>query len=166
MAHNQVPAPVSAYLLSHGFTPAMVLVCHIVQARLGAKYRYSGEARIRIRYIGPGEGGRSSYAGVVIFPDGRRWPFRNLCPSPCMVPGPDGIDPGSPAAFDRVAACAMSWCGWRDTRPVNGEREEGWHDETLSDAACMYGNAFDGGSSTVWRIARTPGGRVIYRSAA
>ncbi len=138
-------------------TAVTIPALHILRAAIVV--RWCGEARIRLRYTGPGFDGRASYAGAISFPDGRRWPFRNLCPSVCSVPGPQGLHVQSADAFDRAAAFAASVCGWRDTRD---KESEGYHDETLSDALYDYGRHRDKGSWTAYSISRKKHGRCTF----
>jgi len=137
----------------------------MTNARASAVYRYSGRATIRVRYTGLNAAGRHSYAGAVSFPDGRRWPFRELSPPPGLVPGPANFAPASPQALDRAAICAMSWCGWCDTRPGAGARSESFQDDSLSDAAQEYGDFIDDDHGTVWKVSRSLGGRCVCKAS-
>ena len=121
-------------------------------ARPVPSYRWCGQARIRIRYTHD-RGGRPCYAGAVTFPDGKRWPFRDLCPAPSVVPGKEGLDPESNRALDRAAGEAVHFCGYMGNDV---------HREDLDNAMQWHGDSVPGGNENRYRIARTDGGRCVY----
>lgn len=149
-------------LRAAGYSEAAILANVIGHARTASAHRYCGEAHVRIRHVCTGFDGRPSYAGTVSFPDGRRWPFRALCPPPALVPGRDNLHPSSKHAYDRAAACALSWCGW-----MSSPDGDGYHDETLSDAVYAYADFTDPDSGDKrWRIRRQPAGKCMGVIAA
>lgn len=120
-------------------------------------FRYCGDVKIRLRFAGEDGHGRYSYAGAVIFPDGLRWPFRDLCPPPGTRRDGDHFPGNSPYHYDIAAAHALAWCGWKSS-PTG----DSYHDETLSEAAYAHADYIspDNGPSR-WRIARKRSGRCF-----
>lgn len=72
--------------------------------------RYSGTVRVYVHAMDKGGlDGRYYYTGSVVGPDGERWPFAELSPSPMDTPGPEGLAIDNPLAYDRAACEALHW---------------------------------------------------------
>lgn len=121
--------------------------------------RYCGDAKIRVRFTGyktseNGTGydvGRPMYAGSISFPNGKRWPFRDLSPSPMHL----RCSATEREAYDVATGSACGFCGYM------GDDN---HNQALSDAMWGYGDykSPDCGD-TVYRIKRSPKGKIVLR---
>ncbi len=84
--------------------------------------RYSGSLCVYIRAMDlGGMGPRYYYEGTVTGPEaGQGWAFRELSPSPCDAPGPEGLAIDDPLAYDRAAAVALQWA------QSDGDEDRDW----------------------------------------
>jgi|SRR6185369_8430444 len=113
--------------------------------------RYCGFAKIRIRFTRFDNRGVPRYSGAISFPNGKRWPFRDIGPAPAHLTNGDA---DAKEAYDVAAGEACAFCGYMG---------DNVHRNDLSDAMWGDGDYISNDHGTIYRIKRSPKGKTVAR---